>query len=83
MSEFEGKAENICSLRVFRILTDAVDKVGGATGLVAPAAARAGIASTSMLTAYSEEGERAPATARHLGHEALAAADSAHGCASS
>jgi len=27
MSEFEGKAENICSLRVFRILTDAVEKV--------------------------------------------------------
>jgi hypothetical protein len=26
MSEFGGKAEDICSLRVFRSLTDAVEK---------------------------------------------------------
>jgi hypothetical protein len=26
MSEFEGKPENICSVRVFRILTDTVEK---------------------------------------------------------
>jgi hypothetical protein len=32
MSEFEGKAENICSVRVFRILADAVEKCRGAAG---------------------------------------------------
>jgi hypothetical protein len=32
MSAFEGKAENIGSMRVFRILTDTVDKVDQETG---------------------------------------------------